>query len=1144
MTSTSRFGLSPQRRQLLESLLRAEGIERSPAPVMRRRPHPAAPVPLTFPQRRLWFLDQFTANGSAYVISAALRVHGPFRFEVFTRACEQITQRHEVLRTVFFETGGHAFAQVRDDLRPDVREADLRAHGAAGALAEVRRREAELTARPFDLAAGPLLRVELLRLGDDDAAVLLSMHHMVSDRWSMGVLLRELTRCYGALLTGTPAGLPELPVQYGDFAVWQQESASEEAWAPDISYWATRLSGAPTDIGLAADRPRPKVKSYRGSSVPVRVPAPLLARLRDLGRSEGATAFMVLAAAFTVLLSRVSGTADIVVGTPVANRLLPELEPLIGFFVNTLALRTDLSGDPPFRELVRRVAAVCLDAYEHQGVPFERLVEELQPERSLARTPLFQVMFSYQNVPFPQWDNGPVSVRPIPLESRKAEFDLLLDLFEDGETVWGRLEYSADIFDPATVRHLAAAFEALLAAAADDPGRRLGELRFEGTDERWWAGYLSRLDRQEGLRGLRVDVAGTESALCRLGPVHEAAVLARHGTRLVAYLTGEQVPGAGELTAYLAERLPDYLVPADYVLLPAFPRTRDGLIDRAALPDVQVIRPQQQAPFLAPRDDMERSIARIWGELLRVPRVGVNDNFFELGGHSLLATKLAAQIMSAHDVKLPLVDLFDHPTVAQLATRVADQKRHGAAAVIPAADRGAALPLSFTQEWLCRHHPMGIDDPYHNVPTAIVLTGDLDAGALRRSLDDLVQRHEVLRTRIAGRAQVISPAGGWPLEMIDLRGQDEASRDAALRRIVAAEGRRPFQVAAGPVIRAALIATAPREHVLLLVMHHLVTDNWSYGVLVRDLCELYEARRLGRPPELPRLPIGYADYAAWQRAQLASGALASQAGYWRQELRGLPPALRFGAPEHQLADAATGHATGFLIGRDATRALTQLAEQESATLFMVAMAAFQLLLAAYSGGDDIAVSFPVAGRGQPETAQLIGYFVNHLVVRTELAGDPTFRQLVRQVRGKTLGAYAHPDLPLWSLAGEDGGGTGPFRIIFNLLNAPIPVLDLPGLRAAPLHTGGTYVFSEVVADLEPAEADLALIMREDGGQLRGTWLYCLDRVDARVMAAMMRAFVHVTGLVAGHQDTGTAQLRHRIRQLAPPPGRAPTGERG
>ena len=274
---------------------------------------------------------------------------------------------------MFSETGGHPFQQVRDDLRAEVREADLGRPGP-DAPGEVRRRSGALAARPFDLGAGPLLRAELLRLGEDDAAVLISMHHMVSDRWSMGVLMRELTQCYGALVTGTPSGLPELPVQYGDFAVWQQESASEAAWAPDIAYWARQLHGAPADIGLATDRPRPKVKTYRGSSVPVRIAPALVARLRELGRDEGATLFMVLAAALKVLLARLSGTANIVVGTPVANRTVPELEPLIGFFVNTLALRSDLSGDPPFRELLRRVAAVCLSAYEHQGVPFERLV--------------------------------------------------------------------------------------------------------------------------------------------------------------------------------------------------------------------------------------------------------------------------------------------------------------------------------------------------------------------------------------------------------------------------------------------------------------------------------------------------------------------------------------------------------------------------------------------------------------------------------------------------------------------------------------------------------------------------------------------------------------------------------------------------
>ncbi len=482
--TAGRFRLSAGRQELLRARLRAEGFERTAGPTVPPRPDPAAPVPLTFAQQRLWFLEQLAAHGTAYVITAALQVVGDFRPEVFARACELVVCRHESLRTVFTEVGGRPVQLVREDLRPEVRIVELPGLPADAVEAEIRRREAELVARPFDLGAGPLLRVEVLRFGPDRAAVLLTLHHLVADRWSMGVLMRELTEAYADVLAGRPGSQSPLPVQYPDFARWQQDSWSASAWDADLAYWRRQLAGVPAELGLPTDRPRPPEKTYRGSSVPVELPPALVAPLRELARAEGATLFMVLAAAWKALLWRLSGTADVVVGTPVANRPLVELEPLVGLFVNTVALRTDLRGNPPFRELVRRVAAVCVAAYEHQALPFDRLVEDLQPDRSLAGTPVFQALLSYQNVPFPAWESGGVRVEPVSLEATKAEFDLLLDLFEDGDTVWGRLEYSVDLFGADTAGRIAAMFRRLVAAAAADPDRRIGRLDLLGPVQR------------------------------------------------------------------------------------------------------------------------------------------------------------------------------------------------------------------------------------------------------------------------------------------------------------------------------------------------------------------------------------------------------------------------------------------------------------------------------------------------------------------------------------------------------------------------------------------------------------------------------------------------------------------------------------
>ncbi|WP_051610875.1 precorrin-8X methylmutase [Micromonospora sp. M42] len=500
--STRRFALSAQRLALLGNLLQEEGIDRAPARTVPPRADRDAPVPLTFSQSRIWFLEQFAAHTSAYVISTAMRVHGDFRADLFARACAEVVRRHESLRTVFFERDGRPYQQVRAELPPDVRVEDVPGVTPGEVDAELRRREEELIGRPFDLAAGSPVRVRLLRFGPQVTGVLLNLHHLVSDRWSMGVLLRELIDCYRALLTGGPHGLPELPVQYADFALWQQEPAAQQAWAADLAYWTGQLGGAPPEIGLVGDRPRPREKSYRGDSVPVEIPPAVVTRLRALSRQENATLFMVLQAAFAVLLHRLTGDEEVVVGSPVANRRLVELEPLIGLFMNTVALRTDLRGEPSFRELLRRVGAVCLAAYDHQGIPFERLVEQLQPERSAAGTPVFQVLFSYQNVPFPSWHDGPLRVEPVSLDARKAEFDLLLDLFEDGDTIWGRLEYSTDLFDGATARRHVGMFHLLemLRDGAPRPAAIIGTP----------VGFIGAAESKQALIDLATDAPGLD----------------------------------------------------------------------------------------------------------------------------------------------------------------------------------------------------------------------------------------------------------------------------------------------------------------------------------------------------------------------------------------------------------------------------------------------------------------------------------------------------------------------------------------------------------------------------------------------------------------------------------------------------------
>ncbi|HEV3051338.1 MAG TPA: condensation domain-containing protein, partial [Longimicrobium sp.] len=411
------------------------------------------PLPLSFAQERLWFLDRLEA-GSAYNLPAALRLTGALDAPALERSLGEIVCRHEALRTVFREGDGDAVQVIVPFAGFTIPFEDLSGLDEADRATEVRRRAREDAARPFDLAEGPLFRATLLRVADEEHVLLLCIHHIVFDGWSSGVLFRELGALYAAFVRGEGDPLPPLPVQYADYAVWQREQLQGEVLGRQIGYWKERLAGAPALLELPTDRPRPPVQSHRGARERFDLPRELLDRLQALGRSEGATLYMVMLGAFQLLLSKYSGSEDIVVGSPIAGRTRREVEELIGFFANTLVLRTDLSADPSFRELLGRVREGTLGAYEHQEVPFERLVAELQPERSLSHAPIFQVMFALQNADRSGSGLAGLRVEGVGAELETTKVDLALTAVPYEGGVWGVLEYSTDLFDRSTVRRM------------------------------------------------------------------------------------------------------------------------------------------------------------------------------------------------------------------------------------------------------------------------------------------------------------------------------------------------------------------------------------------------------------------------------------------------------------------------------------------------------------------------------------------------------------------------------------------------------------------------------------------------------------------------------------------------------------------
>ncbi|HEU5182484.1 MAG TPA: amino acid adenylation domain-containing protein [Candidatus Polarisedimenticolia bacterium] len=1469
-------------------------VEASAAPTRRGGAIPRLdrrnPIPLSFAQQRLWFIDRLSPGIAAYNIPNALRLEGDLDKAALGWTLGEILRRHEALRTRFVE-GAQGAEQIVDPPVPfALPSEDL--SSAADPEAEARRIVAAEALASFDLARGPLIRVRLLRLAPRSHVLSLVVHHIAADGWSAGVLVRELGAIYAAAVSGAAGPLPEPQVQYADWAAWQRGWLEGEELQRQLAYWKETLAQV-EPLLLPGDFVRPAHPTYAGAALSVRLDRNLVERITGVAAAEGATLHMALLAAFAAVLARWSGQTDFAIGTPVAGRTREDTEDLVGFFVNTLALRMKLGGaDCTYRELLRRLRETALGAYAHQEVPFERIVEEIRPERDTSRNPIFQALFALHNVPFGRLALPGLAIRSFEVEPATAQFDLEMSLFQIDGAVTGRLHWSTDLFRRDTMERLAAHFVRFVELAAADPGlavrqapilpeteRRLLEnfnttqrrfvveptlarlfeatvdrrpeapaLRVAGVevsyaalearanriaglliqndvrrgdrvalclergvdriaavlatlkagaayvpldpaypaarlalmledagaaalvttealagtlppaaartlcldreeetlasldasrisvetsatdltyviytsgstgrpkgvamnqgallnliawqqersgapagrrtlqyaslsfdasfeeifstfaeggilvliseddrrdpaallsvlsaekverlfvpfvalqslaeaaeergavlalreviaageqlrvtapirrlfgsvsgsvldnqygpsethvataerlagDPRLWPelptignpianarayvldeklalsplgvvgeiylggeavgrGYLDRadltaerylpdpfgtgerlyrtgdrgrvladgrieflgrVDRQIKVRGYRVEPGEIESSLERCAGVRAAVVEARAepggATRLVAYVVPEG-PLRGRVRTLrdeLARQLPEYLVPSAFVELEALPLTPSGKVDRRALPEPEL----EAAPARGELSPWEAMVAGVFEETLGTHRLGRDAHFFALGGHSLLATKAVARLRRLSGVDLPLRAMFDAPTVRELAARLADvllgERRE--IAPIPRAERGNRIAVSFQQErmwFLDRFEPGGST---YTMTAGLRLRGDLEVAALQRAIGELARRHEALRTRFEEEdgipSQVIDPPSLLSLDPIDLSGA--ADLESELRERLEAEARVPFDLARGPLWRPILFRLGPRDHVLVVAMHHIVTDGWSMSVVTRELAELYEAYAEARPSPLAELPIQYPDYALWQRRWLEGGELERQLDYWRRRLEGVEPIdLPADRPRPALQSTSGARISG-RIDADLAGRLRALARSEGATLNMVLLAGFALVLARWSGQRDFAVGLPVANRTQEETEGLIGFFVNTLALRLRLGEEiRSFRDLLAQIRESSLGAYAHQDVPFESLLAalnprRDLSRTPVFQVWFNFVNVPEEEPRFGNLLAEPLGTG--------VVD---AKFDLSLYVTEAGDSI-------------------------------------------------------------
>ncbi|MEQ1503969.1 MAG: amino acid adenylation domain-containing protein, partial [Myxococcota bacterium] len=627
--------------------------------------------------------------------------------------------------------------------------------------------------------------------------------------------------------------------------------------------------------------------------------------------------------------------------------------------------------------------------------------------------------------------------------------------------------------------------------------------------------FLGRIDHQVKIRGFRIEPGEIEVVLAEHPSVREAAVVVRSDgeQQLVAYLVPDgPAPGADALRAWLQDKLPAYMIPAAFVTMAALPLNSSGKVDHRALP-APTVEDRSQRTYTAPRTAVEGVLATVWAEVLGIDRVGVDDDFFALGGHSLLATRVISQLHERLGVAVPIRALFDAPTIAGLAATLAT----GVAATDPRSvrdapigprDRTVTAPLSFAQQRLWFLDQLEQGASVYVIPDALVLDGVLDVDALRRSLDEVVRRHESLRTTYREHGgepvQVVADHLTIPLPVRDLRHLPSDDRMTEAMALATVEARRPFDLATGPLLRAALLRIADDAHVLLLTLHHIVTDGWSTGILVTELTAAYTAFCRGAPCPLPPLPIQYADFAVWQHRWLTGTVLEAQTAYWRRQLGGRPAplALPLDRPRPPV-QSYEGASLTIELPLALTEALEALARRTGASLFMTLIAGFSAVLSTWARQTDISIGTPIANRNRSELDPLIGFFVNTLVLRIDLTGDPTAIELLSRVRDTCLEGYAHQDIPFERLVevlqpDRDMSRSPLFQVMFALQNADMGTWDLPGLTARTL---------EIPADRAPFDLDIEFVRRPHG--LVGTVVYATALFDA---ATIGRLADHLCGV--------------------------------
>lgn len=639
----------------------------------------------------------------------------------------------------------------------------------------------------------------------------------------------------------------------------------------------------------------------------------------------------------------------------------------------------------------------------------------------------------------------------------------------------------------------------------DDPAARLyrsgdwARLRLDGAIE-----CVGRHDSQVKIRGFRVELGEVQTILAAHPSVANNVVVAKEGAgsdkRLVSYFVKRAGSStANDLRNYLSERLPDYMVPSAFVELPELPLNANGKVNRLALPEPPAVRPDLLTPYQVPQTATEELLASIWSNVLGIENPGIDDDFFHLGGHSLLAMQVISRVNERLKVSLAIREMFDGPTIRELAAKIATQPANTPSKSIAPIERSQEIPLSFAQQRFWFLDQLEPGSPLYNVSRALRLNGPLDINRLQKAAQQIVARHDALRTRfveVDGRpVQVVVPELDLPLQFHDLRSVSSIGRDT--EALIARETETPFNLASGPLLRVTILRIADEDHVLLLSIHHVIADAWSLNLFFQELAAFYQ----NDLAVVKSLRVQYPDYASWQQQHFDGEELRQQLSYWKNELAGAPLVLDL-PTDHQRNPTAgsRGAKQSMSLPDGLGRLLKDTSCQEGVTLFMFLLAGFQILLSRYSGQDDFLVGTPVAGRAMLETEGLIGCFINTLVIRGNLAGNPTLTEVIKRTREKALRAYAQQDIPFEKLVEElrperSLSRSPIFQVMFVLQDETKAELSLPGLVVTP-----------VVAETATAKFELTLGVTDKAGGL-DVWLsYNTDLFEPDSITAMLHDF--------------------------------------